>query len=71
MKTYLILLFFLGFFIPTVYAQTIDASSLLQNAQSFLNDKQYENTIVELNKILDVDPDNVDALNKKGQIRLI
>jgi len=43
----------------------------LQNAQKFLEDKQYENAIIELNKILESDPDNVKALNEKGKIRLI
>ena len=52
MKKYFILLFFIGFFAPTVYAQTIDDSLLFQNAQNFLNDKEYESAIIELNRIL-------------------
>ena len=70
-RCYFILLFFSSFFVSAVYAQTFDDTPLLQNTQKFLEDKQYDNAIIELNKILDADPDNVNALNEKGKIRLI
>ena len=68
---YLIFLIFVGFLTP-VYAQTSDyIETKLQIAKNFLSDKQYENALNELNKILEIDPDNVLALNEKGDIRLI
>ena len=46
------LLFFVGFSASVAYAQTFDDAPLLENAQKFLEGKQYENAIIELNKIL-------------------
>ena len=66
-----VLLLFTGLLIPTIHAQSFDESTLFKNAQTFLDDKQYDNAINELNKILEEDPDNIQALNEKGNIRLI
>jgi len=69
---YLILFLLVGILLPTAYAQISDEPDILiQKAKDFLYAKQYENAIIELNKILEGDPDNIYALNEKGNIRLI
>ena len=61
----------IGLFIHPVFGQSNDdINQFSENADKLFKDKKFEEAINELNKILEIDPDNVSALNQKGDIRL-
>ena len=47
-----------------------EINQFTENANKLFKDKKFEEAINELNKILEIDPDNINALNQKGDIRL-